>query len=260
MREANRHTWEQYPLLLGSVSAQCSRRSVNYTHEGYSCRRTDMGWPTPADTAVSPSTVPSAQSYFDTPAPEIVPQRSPTARRPQSLAFYDATSTAEQPWDQYNAKYSEASQYLNQFYSEDFAANSSTDRQARTNLMSTTSDSNIPSLSSTPSSSIGTVASMPPYRPLPLRHDPFSSHAPTRSADLVTPSFPSKHQTSKESMKDGSLDSDASTITSFRVAEAGDIPFGRRQTSGWRRSDHTQGSLGQLFSHNAMQARPGGEN
>ena len=50
------------------------------------------------------------------------------------------------------------------------------------------------------------------------------------------------------------MKSSASTITSFRVAEGTDISY-EKQT-GTRRTSEAQGSLKQLFSHDAMKAPP----
>lgn len=126
-------------------------------------------------------------------------------------------------------------------------------RKPRMNRASTAFEYGLPSLSNTPSSSVGT-ASWSSYRPLPPRHDPSTGHFPHKSLDLVIPTFPTTAPSSPtQNMKDSSLKSSASTITSFRVAEAEDVSFDRR-TASRGSGDQTSDSLKRLLSQDARKA------
>ena len=194
------------------------------------------------------TSMPSASSYFDSRPADIVPQRSPTVVRPVSLSFSDATSP---PPDSHVFGGGRDSEFTGYSGHDSELASS---RKPRMNRSSTASEYGLPSLSNTPSSSIGTAASWSSYRPLPPRHDPSTGHFPTKSLDLVIPTFPTTAPSSpSQTMKDSSLKSSASTMTSFRVAEAVDVSFDRRRAS--RRSgDQTSDSLKQLLSQDARKA------
>lgn len=210
-------------------------------------------------------------SYFD--HHDIVPQRSPTVVRPVSLTFSDLSlsdthSSAEESIDTMEQGHNDASRYLEQFYAEFPSANyaSGTRRPRMTRASTATDSSAIPSLVHSPSSSYGTVASNASYRPLPPRHNPFSTtHYSTKSIDLVLPYDPNNDNESisptTQLLKDSSLKSTASTLTSFRVAEANDITYEKRTPQASRRgsakSERKAGqTLKQLFSHEAMKAPP----
>lgn len=223
----------------------------------------------------SPSIVSQNQaSYFDN--HDIIPQMSPTVLRPVSqtfsdLSISDSNSLADETAGIMETGHNDASRYLEQFYADFSSANyaSGTRRPRMTRASTATDSSNIPSLVHSPSSSYGTVASNASYRPLPPRHNPFSTtHCSTKSIDLVLPcettNTINEHSISPGTklLKDASLKSSASTLTSFRVAEANDITYDKRTPTASRRgsakserrlADH---SLKQLFSHEAMKAPP----
>jgi hypothetical protein len=121
-------------------------------------------------------------------------------------------------------------------------------RPPRTNRSSTTFEHGLPSLSNTPTSSVGTAASWSSYRPLPPRHDPSTGHFPTKRVDLVIPTYPTTAPSSPTQL--ASLKSSASTMTSFRCAEAGDVSFDRRRAS-LRVGNLTSSSLKELLSQDA---------
>lgn len=230
--------------------ATCERQivtpgaSILYCSEA--CRKKDVSRPTSIqslESVKSPSST-AASSYFDThPPADIVPQRSPTVLRPMSLTFSDFSI--------YDSDSS--SSIYGRRESTDSHHHDTTSTRPRFARAQTTSDtSTIPSLIHSPSSSYGTVASNASYRPLPPRHNPFTTSFSTKSIDLVIPCSPSTSPT--QLLKDSSLKSCASTLTSFRVAEAGDISYERRSPkSPDKTSDR---ALKQLFCHDAMKAPP----
>ena len=195
------------------------------------------------------TSMPADSSYFDMPPNDIIPQRSPTVVRPASLVFSDLNISDSGSSSQ-NSHYLDDQQQLEgidslaQFVDGSDPTSSARPRPSRA---STTFDGGIPSLSNTPSSSLGTVASWSSYRPLPPRHDPSTGHFPKKSIDLVIPKFPSTAPSSPtETMSGSSLKSSASTITSFRVAEAADVSFAGRRPSA-RSGDRSSTSLKQLL-------------
>lgn len=196
--------------------------------------------------------MPSPASYFDIPVTDIIPQRSPTIVRPLSVTFADLslseTDSSREDYDQGN---SEAARYLAQFHPEGQIPNYTFSRRPRPNRASTATESGIPSLTHTPASSVGTVASMDFYRPLRPRHDPLGGHYPTKSIDLVTPTYyttTSGATTAPSSptqlMKDSSLKASASTLTSFQAAEAENLSYAKRLQKKYQRQ--STGSLNGL--------------
>lgn len=122
-----------------------------------------------------------------------------------------------------------------------------------------TSDSGMPSLINTPASSVGTAPSMPSHRPLPSRTNIYSTNASaTKSIDLVTPWSVTAPSSLTPVLASGpditSLKSSASTLTSFRVVEADDISYKRHTMPA--EISASQGSLKQLFRHDAVKASP----
>lgn len=180
-------------------------------------------------------------------------QRSPTVLRPASTIFSDlSTSEPASPSDGSNESdengVSEAARYLAQFYSQDYAGERVRPRRPRANRIS----SGLPSLSHTPSSSIGTMASVD--RPLPRRQDPSRSQVSSKSVDLVIPSYPNySPSSSRYSTKDATIQSSASTATAVGMSDEGSKSYQRRDLS---QDDHHQTSSGlkHLFSHDSMQA------
>lgn len=124
-------------------------------------------------------------------------------------------------------------------------------RRPRANRNSSTTDK-MPSLSHTPSSSYGTVASL--ERPLPRRHGFGTGHLPSKSVDLVVPTFPQDYPSNlQHSLGDASVESNASTITAIRSEDESSKSFERRKPS---LNDQSQASSGlrHLFSHERMHA------
>lgn len=200
----------------------------------------------------------SSVSYFDHSQSNIIPQRSPTVLRPSSLILsdlsmsdLDSSKYGGDQGDRTDRRVSDAARYLDQFYS-DFAA-----ARPRANRNSTATDSsNTPSLIHSPSSSYGTVASNQSYRPLTSRHNPFTSTDHRKSVELVAHDGAPPSPT--QLLKDSSIKSSASTLTSYRVAEADDMSYESRRKSSSnkydQRADHSLKQ--QLFSHDAMKASP----
>ena len=208
--------------------------------------------PPSINTAQLPAaTNPSPASYFDSSPPDIIPQRSPTVVRPASLTFSDyGASNSGSPSDERD---SEAARFLGQFYSQSYATERPATRRPRMNRASTGTD--LPSLTHTPSSSIGTVGSTASYRPLAPRYSAGSRHTGTKSIDLVTPTFPNVTASASEEHEDGSLESSVRTLTSHHVVDSEIFSYERR-TRNPSQNTPTGGNLKQLFSHNAMQAPP----
>lgn len=225
------------------------------------------------DAVRSPSIVSQHASYFDN--HDIVPQRSPTVLRPTSLALSDLSlsdyNSAEDKLDTLEPGLNDSSRYLEQFCSDYSSAGyaSGTRRPRATRASTATDSSNLPSLVHSPSSSYGTIASNASYRPLPPRHNPFSTtHCSTKSIDLVLPydntasnNNDSSISPTTQLLKGSSVKSSASTLTSFRVAEANDITYDKRTPQASRRGSaksekKADQSLKQLFSHEAMKAPP----
>lgn len=223
------------------------------------CRKRDVSRPPsiPSIHALSPSPMFSSVSYFDQSKPNIVPQRSPTVLRPASLIFSDlsisefSSADSDERSDATGRRDSESAHYLDQFYN-DFAA--ARPRAARTSTA--TESSNIPSLVHSPSSSYGTVASSQSYRPFIPRHNPFTTTYHRKSLELVASDGPPPSPT--QLLKDCSMKSSASTLTSYRVAEAGDISHEARRKSSSNKFDHTADNRlrEHLSSHNAIKASP----
>ncbi|EME45120.1 hypothetical protein DOTSEDRAFT_70985 [Dothistroma septosporum NZE10] len=235
------------------------------------CRRKDVSRPTSLqslESVTSPSLVRNTSTYFEQASSDIVPQRSPTVVRPLSQTFsdhslFDPNLSSDSSGESETRRDSDSAHYLDQFYSGFAAASEGQSRSGRPYMhrSSTTTDSYaIPSLVHSPSSSYGTVASNASYRPMINRHHPWNCNCSTsKSIDLVIP-YPTAPSSPAQLLKDASLKSGASTETSFRVVEAGDISHEQRTPRGSRRSSERKmsadRSLKQLFSHDAMKASP----
>lgn len=227
-----------------------------------SCRRDDTSYrrPLSMNTSISSSSYnSSAGSYFDLPESDIVEPRSPTILRPASSVFSDFSVSDFTPPPDEEPKTSdidgsnEAARYLAQFYSHSYSTERSRPRRPRSNRMSSAADG-IPSLSHTPSSSVGTVASVD--RPLPRRYKSMAGQASSNSVDLVIPSYPSSTTSdSRQSSTDSSLQSSASTITAFKT-EAGEARSYERRNLSPENIRETSSSLTQLLSHDTIRTEP----
>ncbi|KAM3416357.1 hypothetical protein BST61_g7959 [Cercospora zeina] len=209
----------------------------------------------------SPPPLSSTNSYFDHPIPEIVPQRSPTVLRPMSKTFSDCSiADLDDTASDYDAHdichESEASDHYDHLTLKQY--------RPRTKRSSTTStgthsrgdsSTNLPSLSHSPGSSYGTVASMTSSRPV-IRHNPFSTTSTRKSVELVIP-YPIESTSPTQLLKDASRKSSASTLTQFKVAEANNYSY-EAPSPGSRRCSRERAdqSLKQLFRHDAMKASP----
>ncbi|SMQ49371.1 unnamed protein product [Zymoseptoria tritici ST99CH_3D7] len=247
-------TCERQIITPGSTILYCSE----------ACRKKDISRPPsiPSLHAISPFTE-SPYSPFDLPSGDIMPQRSPTVLRPLSIASsasdFDLSSLAaadyspltSSPWRRESDD--PALRYLDQF-SSDLALRR---RRSRTRE----SSSGLPSLVHSPSSSYGTVASSstassqhhhghvhhhpaPPTTTTMNKRDMYStSHHTSKSIDLVMPYNISCSSTTTTTsaatgngpmsptqlLKDASLKSSASTLTSFRTVEASDMSYDKRK-------------------------------
>lgn len=220
----------------------------------------------------SPPPLSATNSYFDRPPPEIVPSMLPTVVRPMSQTFselslgdYNNSPSDHDSGSEAAYRECKVTNYLDQFYSG--FSQSAKQQRPRTKRTSTTStgtrsggdsSTNLPSLSHSPSSSYGTVASVASVRPI-MKQNPFSSTFTTKSVDLVMPHNATASTSPTQLLKDASSKSSASTLTSFRVAEASDTsylgvpsPNPKRKSTRERADDN----LKQLFRHDAMKASP----
>lgn len=189
--------------------------------------------------------MPSASSYFALPEPEIVQPRSPTMPRRTSEDGYYASSSGQ-------CRNSEAARYLSQFYSQSYAVDRARTPRPKTNRYSTASEG-LPSLSNTPSSSIGTVASI--ERPLPRKYNPLHSPTFARSAELLMPSY-EHYFSSARTANHESVDSGSSAVTAVQVNNEGSGSYQKQRVS---RANHTEGcgSLKKLLSYNGVRTDPG---
>ncbi|OTA39535.1 hypothetical protein BTJ68_00543 [Hortaea werneckii EXF-2000] len=238
--------------------ATCERQivtpcgSILYCSEA--CRRKDVSHTTLVQN-VSPTLTPAIPATSEAPNVDIIPQRSPTVLRPLSLTFSDLSiSSPESPTEDSDNRSvrnnSDAFQSLARIHDGTWQEGSNTLSRPRLNRASTES-TGLPSLIHSPSSSVGTAASFASARPIPSRHNKSYSATSNKSYDLVTPQTGTSPT---QLMSDSSYKSTASTLTSFRVAEAGELSYEKRSAS--RRRSEAQGSLKQLFSHEAMKAPP----
>ncbi|KAF2213996.1 hypothetical protein CERZMDRAFT_96025 [Cercospora zeae-maydis SCOH1-5] len=209
----------------------------------------------------SPPPLSATNSYFDHPIPDIVPQRSPTVLRPMSRTFSDFSiadldDTASDHDSRDICHESEAWDHHDHLFLKQ--------HRPRTKRSSTTStgtrsrgdsSTNPPSLSHSPGSSYGTVASNASSRPV-IRHNPFSTTSSRKSVELVIP-YPIESTSPTQLLKDASLKSSASTLTQFKVAEVNNYSY-EAPLPGSRRCSRERAdqSLKQLFSHDAMKSSP----
>lgn len=204
---------------------------------------------------MSPLLAPSSpSSHIETRPPDIVPQRSPTMLRPVSLTFSDLTiSENGSPTDfMYQNCFRDLGpgDAFAQVHSASWNADC-TFRTPKFNRCNTTTDSSgMPSLTHTPSSSEGTAASVAPQRLTLSRHNKSYSVYSTKSIGLVTPLPAASTQQIVGSSDKGSVD----TMTDPRVADASDISFEKQASP--RNTSKAEGSLRQLFRHEAMKAPP----
>ena len=134
-------------------------------------------------------------SFDGLPAPDIIPQRSPTVSVPR-VVIENANMDTDSGGDPSNERLrmrdsSEAARYLRQFQSSTTTMGSArhTSRSSYYR-MSGSMSSNTPSLTHTPTSSASTSRSYTPSnRPLQSRTDPNGTSFQSRSVDLVTPSL-----------------------------------------------------------------------
>ncbi|KAI9712094.1 MAG: hypothetical protein M1820_001803 [Bogoriella megaspora] len=259
--------------------------------ESSSCRKKDKSLSF-TTTEQTPPTTPftSTFTFDDLPTRDIVPQRSPTARRPLSFAFSETSSSSEDISSDertHQRSDSEAARYLQQFQST--TARTTRPRYSRGNGSSTTTTT-LPSLSHTPTSTIAStsIPYTPSTRPLPPRHNPHSTSLGSRGIDLVMPftltpalpptapaslsSLPSPHTHTHTTISPSS----ASTLKSAAVTQAApiaadgvlsytkiELPERRRtegeageESRGGQEKGQGQGSLKQLFRFGEMQRQP----
>jgi hypothetical protein len=234
-------------LVTNSLhSATCEKQiltpacnSILYCSE--SCRRKDHNKPLshsilPSEPSPPPTTPRS--SYFDENQHDILPLRSPTVVRPPSLAYSDDSSdmSGNEEHHPYRRSESDTFQYLAHYR---HASGEYSSRRASYEPCT-------PSLSYTPASLISPGGSYLSARPLPGRKNPYCASFSSLSVDLVTP-IVNMEASTKQSRQNASLRSTAS----IRVVD-GEMNY-QSNEPGRTSSD---GSLGQLFFHEAMQAPP----
>ena len=174
----------------------------------------------------------------DDPLPDIVPQRSPTLQRPSVNASISDISDLRDC----DGNYSEAAKYLSQFLTM-----GNSDRPSGTYYRnkSTSSNGTLPSLSHTPSTDGSALSSY---------NDSMSRTAPSKRATLGYRHSQSRSSDLFTRMNNGSttsLRSKSSTETAFRTVEA-DMTYEKRPMATTPISSPSQGSLKQLFAHDAM--------
>lgn len=177
----------------------------------------------------TPSSIPTAASYFDLPEPDIVPPLSPTDPRPPSMHFSDhygsepsSPTEATQQADYDDDDNDEGHSYFQfpPFQSHRHAERPKHDGRSRTTRTSSNTDGP-PSLSHTPSSSIGTVGSVDPN--VLRRYHRSGSFFHSKSVDLVMPSFEElKISRSERDTQGASLASGTSAKTAFRFTDVED--------------------------------------
>jgi hypothetical protein len=205
---------------------------------------------------------PRSHAYREHDTVDILPQMSPTVVRPLSKTFSElnlarifsnsSTSSDHHDHDYFENDYDFQPESLDSHVLNLPGYPTSTTlapRRSSTKRASTTID--VPSLVHSPSSSYGTTASH-------YRHSTATRSSTTKSIDLVTPltAPPSPALIGQ----DASLKSQASTLTTIRIAEGNTVSEGRRPSmdKDFRR-DSAQattgaavGSLRQLFNHDAV--------
>ena len=253
MREADSHSERRFHTLLFRGVSCLDELYRSTTLTGNSCRRRDVSRPASVQSvALSPAATTPSAGYFDTPPLDIVPKRSPTAARPLSLALLDLDLSTESDLisegaESQQSNDSEAARYLSQFYAENQVNDRATNRRPRTSRTSTAGESGIPSLSHTPISSFGTAASGASYKQQLSGRDFKASQKGFEAADVVR--YPSCGLSSiGEHVKDGSMTSGASTLTSLQTVERADVSFDKQHVTQIRQR-HPSGSLRQLLSH-----------
>ncbi|WPH03134.1 Hypothetical protein R9X50_00600900 [Acrodontium crateriforme] len=235
--------------------------SILYCSEA--CRRRDSESRNPS---IPHSPLMTPHSTLDMPPNNIIPQLSPTVLRPASLTLSDLTiSDSGSPTDDFHPFYlrqhdTDVTSYLEQFDSFNWTSTGTHSSQRTLPKRSNTLNENttIPSLTHTPSSSVGTVSSIPPIRPLPSRHHPSYTSFASKPIDLEQPDEPPTSPT--QSFKTASLKSYTSTTTAFRLADPNDLTYhsGReyKRTTNGRHDSNAQNTLRQLYSHDAILKAP----
>jgi hypothetical protein len=173
-------------------------------------------------------------SIYDTPQHphfDIVPQRSPTVLRPLSLSFAGLSISEHGPRQDQDRdlrhdprKLYESARSLTHLPG-DYVSYQQTG-QRRNQGTRASADSYIPSLSHTPGSSYGTLNSSSSYHQPRSARQPslvsaftFNSTGPVVSQPATTAAF-SGATASGHHLRDASMKSSASTLTSFRFVEA----------------------------------------
>ena len=253
MRKADHHSLPVYSILLRKVREPQSFCLISCSDPCISCRRKDGNKPlSQASTTIdSPLSSPRG-SYLDLRHnSDILPQRSPTMARPSSIAFSDSSDTSifdSRP--QYGRTKSEAAAFLSQFQS--YGTSPEQPKRRPTFDRGSASHSTTPSLSHTPGSFTSPGSSYASSRPLQSRPYPHASSFGSKSINLVTPmsGLPAPNSSRRIGPESASLQSGASTSTAFRVAQ-GELSYDKKLYI-----SPGQGSLKQLFSHDAMKAAP----
>jgi hypothetical protein len=211
---------------------------------------------------------PTSHAYNEHESVDILPQMSPTVVRPLSTTFSELNLARMSSNSSTNYDYYDHDRDHDHYQEHDYhfepesldphvldlpgypTSETLTPRKPSQKRTSTTTD--VPSLVHSPSSSYGTTASH-------CYHATATRSTATKSIDLVTP-LTAPTSPTLTSQKDASLKSQASTLTTLRIAEGNTTNDARRPSldKDYRR-DSTQlptgaaiGSLRQLFNHDAI--------
>jgi hypothetical protein len=182
----------------------------------FRCRKRDVSSHEAIQAVHTPLSA-SSPSYFDMPPAKILPQRSPTVLRPLSADFSDldipyGTLAESVPVEEAG--------YLPRTHSVNSDMDTISYSQRRHYRSSTGTESGIPSLINTPSSSMGS------YRALPPKRDPLTVQCSSKTIDLVIPKYPATAPFSPKQSETGSTSS-ASTITAMRNAQHSEMSLGK---------------------------------
>jgi hypothetical protein len=209
---------------------------------------------------------PTSHAYHEHESVDILPQMSPTVVRPLSTTFSELnlarmSSNSSSNYDDYDHDRDHDHYHEHDYHFEsesldphvlDLPGYPTSETLTPRRPSQKRASTDVPSLVHSPSSSYGTNASH-------CYHNTATRSTATKSIDLVTPltAPPSPTLTSQ---KDASLKSQASTLTTLRIAEGNTTSDARRPSLDKdSRRDSTQlptgaalGSLRQLFNHDAI--------
>lgn len=205
---------------------------------------------------------PKSHAYHDHDTVNILPQMSPTVVRPLSKTFSELNLARISSISSTSSDYHDQGYFDHDFDFQPESLDShvldlpgyptSTTLTPRRPSKRASTTIDVPSLVHSPSSSYGTTASH-------CRHTTATRSSTTKSIDLVTP-LTAPPSPTLIGQPDGSLKSQASTLTTLRIAERNNTSEGGRPSidkdfrrdSGQASTGAAMGSLRQLFNHDAI--------